>query len=468
MRWVVFSQLHRLVEKVAKVVREGLAAEVAGYVREDVRRSLTEVELSGAKRASLEATVASLLSQKDALEAHVAELQRELDAARTITVTSAIAPLAEVSQPPASSPLAAGILAVVIRDFRTMGFAWFRLSSLITLFACIVVLPIVVTEVQLSGTHAHWTTRGDLTVVLVLLAYASYLCVQLFRSILEAKPTILEAKPNSPFAALEGIAGRSRNWAVLGGAVIFAVPIVNLAPMVHEASLSVAVAVMCAEVAVVSGLANMPAATRQRLRFALTRAGFDGLILLVASLLIGGIIAGAQRLHLHPAFSISLSPIILPPMSAMKGAFLLAPAGVALGSLVGAFVIQPVLNALARPLQRLRAVLPLLTGYASIVLVVIFVGAFYFNALYALDPRRAFTDNGASVPKPGMLGFGDFLYYTITTFTTVGSSPLHANSGPTTIATSILLLLDPLLFAGLLSVLFTPSLNTEMQDVGPQ
>lgn len=293
-------------------------------------------------------------------------------------------------------------------------------------------------------------------VLLGLLAYTSYLCVQLFRS-------GSQTKSDSPFAVLEALTGRSRNWAVLGGTVIFAVPIVNLAPIAQEAALTVVAAFMCAEVAVVSGLVNVPAAGRQRLRFALTRAGFDGLILLVASLLIVGIIAGTQRLHLP--FSISLPPIMLPPMNVMEGAFLLAPVGLVLGSLVGGFVVQPILNALASPLQRLRAVLPLLMGYASIVLVVIVVGAFYFNDLYTLDPGRAFMDNGGSATKPSMLGFGDFLYYAITTFTTVGSSPLHANTGPTIIATSILLLLDPLLFAGLLSVLLTPP-RSEMQDAG--
>ncbi len=90
-------------------------------------------------------------------------------------------------------------------------------------------------------------------VLLGLLAYTSYLCVQLFRS-------GSQTKSDSPFAVLEALTGRSRNWAVLGGTVIFAVPIVNLAPIAQEAALTVVAAFMCAEVAVVSGLVNVPAA----------------------------------------------------------------------------------------------------------------------------------------------------------------------------------------------------------------
>ncbi len=40
MRWVAFGQSQRLVEEMVKAVREGLAAEVAGSVRADLRQSL--------------------------------------------------------------------------------------------------------------------------------------------------------------------------------------------------------------------------------------------------------------------------------------------------------------------------------------------------------------------------------------------------------------------------------------------
>lgn len=121
------------------------------------------------------------------------------------------------------------------------------------------------------------------------------------------------------------------------------------------------------------------------------------------------------------------------------------------GYLLGNALLRPILEDFVGAAPYLCEMVRPVLGFAALYFSVIWVFATYYDAAYVRDPLRSFT---SLPPHPSL---GDFLYFSITTFTTIGLSPISPQSATTRLFASIELVLNPaltvVLFAAIIAYL---------------